>query len=308
MSKGKGFGKVILFGEHFVVYGLPGIASGIDRSVEAEISRIDDEDIVFDDAIFGEVVSRNGDSDHVLCRLFDAMFLDLGLSGVRITISGTCIPGSGMGYSAALCVALARAVNSCFGFGWSPGQINEIAYNGEMLSHGKPSGIDNSCATYGSLVWFEKNLSGKKDKILPFRCGKQLFLVLVSSGIRHDTKKAVELVKAGREQDRELFDKMFKEAETVAYEAKECLIKGDVGRVGLLMNKNQELLRQIGVSCRELENLIDIALVSGALGAKLIGAGLGGSIAALCKDKEHQELIAGKFRDEGFNSVKVKIR
>ena len=118
MAIGRGFGKIILFGEHFVIYGLPGIASGINKYVQAEINGVDSGDILFDDKIFGEIISKKNNPSHILCRLFDAMFSNLNLNSLKITITGNCLPASGMGYSAALNVALARAVSSFLKLGW----------------------------------------------------------------------------------------------------------------------------------------------------------------------------------------------
>ena len=93
----------------------------------------------------------------------------------------------------------------------------------------------------------------------------------------------------------------------MAHEAKKELIAGNEKKVGELLNKNQELLKEIGVSSRELELLCETALAAGALGAKLTGAGMGGCMFALAKDKKHQKKIAREFEKEGFDSYITKV-
>lgn len=308
MAIGKGFGKVILFGEHFVVYGLPGIASRIDKYVRVEINTIEENDIIFNDKIFREIVSKKDNPTHILCRLFDVMFSDLNPGSLKITITGNCLPRSGMGYSAALNVALARAINSFLHLKWNDKKISEIAYKGEGLIHGTPSGIDNTCATYGSLVWFEKDMEGGKNKIILFKPGKPIFFVLGNTKIKHDTKKSIDLVRNNKEKNPDLFDKIFSEEKSILSKAKIAIEKEDTEEIGLLMNKNQELLRKIGVSCKELEILIEIALKNGTLGAKLIGAGRGGLMIALCRNIKQQGLIVKAYKKCGFDGTKIKIK
>ena len=176
MSTGKGYAKIILFGDHFAVYGIPVIATAIDKYVEIKVEKINENDIIFDDKIFHEKVSKKDNSNHINNKLFDDMFSDLNLNCVKFTVSGTAIPRAGMGYSAAFNVALARAVNKYLKLNWSDQEINKISYKGECISHGISSGIDNACATYKSLLWFEKNLDSKKDKIIPLRTKTELIL------------------------------------------------------------------------------------------------------------------------------------
>lgn len=308
MAIGKGFAKLILFGEHFVVAGLPGIASGIDKYVQVEIDSVKEDDIIFNDKFFSETVSKRDSPNHILCKLFDAMFSNLGLRSLKITITGNCFPRSGMGYSAALNVALARAINLFSKLGWDENDINQIAYKGECLVHGTPSGIDNTCATYGSLVWFEKNLKGGENEVVPFKPGKPMFFVLGDTKIRHDTKKAIKMVMDNKKKNPTLFNKIFSKEENIISQVKKLIETGAMEKIGSLMNENQKILRKIGVSCEELEILIKIALENGAFGAKLTGAGCGGLMMCLCKDAAHQELIIQAYQAIGFSGIKVMIK
>lgn len=307
MNTGKGYAKIILFGDHFAVYGIPVIAAAIDRYVEIKAEKINEDDIVFDDRIFHEKTSKKNDPNHISSRLFDAMFPDLNLNRIKFTVSGTAIPRAGMGYSAAFNVALARAVSEYLGSNWSDREINKISYKGECVSHGTASGIDNACAAYRSLLWFEKNLDNRENKIIPFRIKTELTLVLGDSKIAHNTKEIIADVRRRAKEDPDEFRKILAEANEIALEAKRSLEESDLKKIGFLMNRNHKLLKQIGVSCPELEKLIDIALTNKALGAKITGAGVGGLIVALCKDEKHQGLIAKEIERKGFRAVKVKL-
>ncbi|MEA2098389.1 MAG: mevalonate kinase [Patescibacteria group bacterium] len=301
MSTGKGYAKIILFGDHFAIYGIPAIATAIDKYVKIETEEINEDDIIFDDRIFYEKISKKDEPYHISSRIFDAMFSNLNLNHVKFTVSGTAIPKIGMGYSAAFNVALARAVSEYLKLNWNDQKINEISYKGECVSHGNASGIDNACATYRSLLWFEKN------KIMPFKIGAELKLVLCDSKISHNTKEIVTNVRRRAEENPDKFGKILIEAKKIVIEAKESLEEKDFKKVGILMNKNHKLLEQIGVSCLELEKLVDIALTNKALGAKITGAGGGGAVVMLCRDEEHQNFLAEKIEKENFKAMKVKL-
>ena len=307
MSTGKGYAKVILFGDHFSIYGVPAIVTAIDKYVKIEAEKINKNDIIFDDKVFHEKISKKNEPYHISSKIFDAMFSDLNLNRVKFTVSGTTTPKIGMGYSAAFNVAFARAVNEYLKLNWNDQKINEISYKGECVSHGNASGIDNACATYRSLLWFEKGVNSKENKIMPFKIGSELILVLCDSKIKHNTKEIVANVRRRAKKDPDKFGKILLEAKRIVIEAKESLEKKDFKKVGVLMNRNHKLLMQIGVSCLELEKLVDIALTNKALGAKITGAGGGGAVVMLCKDEKHQNFLAEKVEKENFKAMKMKL-
>ena len=311
-SSGRGYGKVILFGEHFVVYGLPGIASGIDKFVEVTAENLEDSDevIVVDNVYFNETVSSKTNPEHIKISGPEAMFKDepeVDLKGLKLTYNGTLSKGGGLGFSAALGVAMARAINNLYCLGWKDDKIFEVAMKWESIAHGTPSGIDPACATYGSLIWFEKNMQGGKNRIQPFSAGKPVLLVIGDTGVPRRTKEAVMAVRQRKEENPEEYEKIFAEAEKIFYEAKSALESGEVTDLGKLMNKNQELLRRIGVSSPELETMIKTSIEKGALGAKLTGAGCGGNMIALCENEGVQDKIIYSLEQAGFKGIKVEI-
>jgi mevalonate kinase len=310
-NMGKGYAKIILFGEHFVVYGLPGIAAGIDKYVQFEAQKVkDSDDILFDDKVFNEKISMKAKPDHIKLKIFNAMFADeefVPKKGIKFIINSTFPAGGGLGYSSAFCVAMARSINNLFDQGWKDEKINELAYKGECVAHGKPSGIDNTCATYGTLIYFEKNLEGGKNKAKPFKCGKPLYLVIADSGVKHDTKEAVSDVAKRKESDEKEFAKLCDEAKRIASKAKTELGYGGIIEVGKLMKQNHELLKTIGVSCPEIEQIVRIMNFEGALGAKLTGAGMGGNVIALCENERHQDKIIASLTGKGYKAIKAKV-
>ena len=292
MGKGYGYGKVILFNEHFVVYGVPAIASAIDKKTIAEVKK-SNRDIINDDrdATPGYKEEKFHQQVESIKRIKEKMGVK---DSFEIRLYGDLKATSGVGASAASCVAIARAIADELKMKLSDDEINEIAYEGEKAYHGTPSGIDNTCATFGGLIWFVKGKEIEKIKV-----SKPVEIVMGDTGITTDTKKAVEGVRERK------YDEIFEEAQKIAHEAKKAIMQEDWKKVGILMNRNHELLRQIEVSCDELDMLVEIARKNGALGAKLTGSGLGGYMVALTPG--NQEKVARAIEAEGFFALRAKI-
>ncbi|MEE9323781.1 MAG: mevalonate kinase [Candidatus Aenigmarchaeota archaeon] len=304
-AEGHGFGKVILFGEHFVVYGLPAIASGIDKSVKAGVEK-NENGIMFDDKNFNSTVSFEKQRDHILSRTFEKVFEYFGVKDVRITISGDVVPMAGMGYSAALAVAVIRALNEFTGKGISNEEVNKLAYECEEVSHGTPSGIDNTCATYGKIIWFKKN-EGGKNTIEPIDLKGSLLLVMGNTGKKGNTKELIESVRERKGREPGKYEEIFSRAEMLVKRAKERIISLDLKGWGELMDDNHSLLQEIGVSSPELDKLCGLAKENGALGAKLTGAGGGGFMIALTENEDTREKVAKAIEREGFETLRTKI-
>jgi len=302
MGIGHGYGKVILFNEHFVVYGIPAIASAIDKKTIAEVKKCEGKDFIIHDnreATPGYKEEKLDQQKESIIRIKKAMGID---DCIEIWLHGDLKAASGVGASAASCAAIARAIADEFGLNLSDERINEIAYEGEKAYHGSPSGIDNTCATFGGLVWFIKGKGMERLKI-----ERPVEIVMGDTGIVANTKKAVAGVRERKEKYKEKYEQIFSEAEKLAYDAREALLKMDWEKVGQLMNKNHELLQQIEVSCKELDFLVEIARENGAYGAKMTGGGLGGYMVALTPGEELQEKVAKAIEKEGFYALRTKI-
>jgi len=309
MGKGSGFGKVILFGEHFVVHGIPGIVSAIDSTTNSEVKRTDKIIEVHDErrGSKGYAEEKKFQQLESINRMLEKMNLSPENTGLNIWLGGS-LPGfSGLGASAASSVAIARAIAEEFNLSFSDQEINEIAYEAEKAYAGNPSGIDNTAATFGGLLWFKKNLVGGPNIIEEISIKKPVEIIIGSTGIVANTKAMVNGVADRKKANPEIYDPLFEKAEGLASEARKSIQQFDLIKFGELMDMNHGLLREINVSCKELDFLVDISKEQGAYGAKLTGGGGGGCMTALTPGKELQEKVAKKIEKEGFQVLRTKI-
>ena len=186
-----------------------------------------------------------------------------------------------------------------------PNQRSSI--QSRKITHGTPSGIDNSCATYGTVIWFEKNMKGGENTIRPFKCGKSLLCLLVDTGIKHDTKKAVTMVRENKEKEPKKYNKLFSEYKNIVSKAKKEIQYGGVEEIGKLMNQNHALLKELNISTKEIDEIIKIATFENARGAKITGAGMGGNVLILCYNEAQQNKLMEMYATKNYNSIKIKI-
>jgi mevalonate kinase len=306
-GEGIGFGKAIVFNEHFVVYNVPAIVSAIGRYTLAKVESINSSGWRLNDnrkATPNYKESKIDQQKDSINRIVKKLDLDLSKNGVEIKLEGNLYCASGIGASAASCVAIARALSEHFKLELSDEEINDVAYEGEKGYHGTPSGIDNTASTFGGLIWFEKGENNVMDKI---ELHNPVEIVMGNTGKVADTTKAVAEVRERKERNPEKYKPIFDRAENIAYLAKNAFQNEDYKELGKLMNENHKLLQQIEVSSRELDFLVKLARDNGAYGAKLTGGGLGGNIIALTPGRELQEEVATAIEKEGFQTLKTVI-
>jgi len=309
MGRGSGFGKVILFGEHFVVHGAPGIVSAIDSTVDADVKKTGEGIAVRDErkGAKGYTQKKRGQQKESIERMLRTMGIDLEKAVLDIWLGGNLPVFSGIGASAASSVAIARAIAEEFEMDLSDEKINEIAYEAEKAYAGTPSGIDNTAATYGGLIWFKRNLSGGPNTIEKLGIREPVEIIIGNTGIVADTKEMVAGVAARKKRNPGKYNPLFKQAEDLAFSARRALEEFDLRKVGELMNENHRVLQEIEVSCKELDYLVNLARTQGAFGAKLTGGGGGGCMVALTPGKESQEAVAAAMEKEGFKVLRTKI-
>jgi mevalonate kinase len=199
-------------------------------------------------------------------------------------------------------VAIARALSDEFGLDFSDDRVNEIAYEGERAYHGTPSGVDNTAATYGGLLWFVR---GRPIQRISIR--RPVEIVMGNTGLVANTEAAVAGVRERKQKYPEKYNKIFKEAEELAHIARKALVDYDLRAVGKLMDENHRQLQAIEVSCKELDFLVELARANGAYGAKMTGGGLGGNIVALTPGKDLQDRVARAIKKEGFDALMTRI-
>jgi mevalonate kinase len=288
-------GKVVLLGEHAVVYGVPAIAAGIERGVEAfaELSATSTLRI-------GER-RATADDDSELGRGFRALLQALGAPPVRVEAKLELPPGSGLGASAALGVAIARAVLSAAEQATDGARVLSAAAAWEGIYHGNPSGIDAAAAAHDGCIWFEKGVG-----MQPLSLARDLVLAIGLAGPPASTKAMVESVARLRERRPAVVDKALEGIRALVKNARLCLESGDLPGLGSLMNYNQMLLAGLFVSTEGIERCCALAREAGALGAKLTGAGGGGAVLALC-DADFEPILAA-WRTAGIECFGSRVR
>jgi mevalonate kinase len=311
LGTGSGFGKVILFGEHFVVYGIPSIVSAISDFTIAEVkpdTRIDDRDFFITDKrpeTPGYKKKKQEQQEASIKLMLETLPLELEEKTLFIEFGGPLLAASGVGASAASCVAFARALNDEYKLRMTDDEINKMAYEGEKGYHGQsPSGVDNTAATFGGLIQFKK---GKTPKFEHIKSPEKVEIVMGNTGLTADTTEVVGGVRLRKERDPEKYNTIFQSVADLIPKARAALENGDYSSIGKIMQENHGLLQEIEVSCEELDLLVEVSIKNGALGAKLTGTGRGGYMIALTPGQKLQEKVASAIKDLGFSVLKTSI-
>src|SRR4030095_333384 len=298
MGKGVGKGKIILFGEHFVVYGSPAIAGGISNSANVTVKKAEKKRIVTKQTVVEEL-SLAG---------IEAVLKSMGIKDkYEVRLDGDLPTYGGLGSSAAFCVGLVRALCDELGTHMTNEQVNNHAYAGEMAFHGNPSGIDNTMATHGGVVEFRRGKSMAESKFEFIEVKKPLDFVVSFSGKYSPTPKMVERVRKFKSEDEEEFRQITEEFMAIYIEARKAIEKGKIDQIGALMNSNQSLLSELGGSDELNDRIVKIAMKAGALGAKVTGGGGGGCCIALAGSQSDAKKIADSLKKEGFESFPTQI-
>lgn len=277
-------GKAILFGEHAVVYGQPAIAIPIHQVsvkaiVKADILAPEGRISVQSEAIGLDATLSKLSKDDALSMAIRNTLKHFSVErapAFQLKIVSDIPVASGLGSGAAVSAAVIRAVAGFLGQTISDAAVSAIAYESEKSHHGTPSGIDNTVVSFGKAVYFEK---GREAEV--FEIGRPFDLLIADTGVASKTKAVVDQVRASWQENAALLERIFKDIGAISQQARKAMRLGDIEKLGVLMNQNQSLLAEMGVSSPELERLVLAALNAGALGAKLSGAGQGGNMIAL---------------------------
>ena len=277
-------GKIILFGEHAVVYGRPAIAVPV-REVfaTAEVTEItptaqgeihlEAPDIQLDSWL--HELSPNHPCARIIHLTLDEIDPET-FRPIRLRITSTIPISSGLGSGTAVSIAVIRALSTHLGQPLPLHRQSALAFEVEKIHHGTPSGIDNTVVTYDQPIYF---VHGEEPEILP--CETPFTLVLGDTGRTSPTAVAVGHVRQAWQEDTPQYEAAFDAMGQIASQARMCIMQDRVQELGPLMNRNQALLEDIHVGSSELRVLVDAARASGASGAKLSGAGLGGNMIAM---------------------------
>lgn len=311
ITKATAPGKIILFGEHAVVYGRPAVAAPV-TEVRAQAIVEDSPQagvrLVAPDIGRDYWLSEAGPQDPFARSIWVVMEAAAisELPDLRITIHSTIPIASGLGSGAAMAAAVIRALVQHLGLRQLAidERISDLTYQVEKLLHGTPSGIDNTVVAYEKSVYFVRE--EPHNRIETLVAAKPLHILVADTGVASATKSVVGDVRRQWLAEPERFERIFDGCGRIARLARRAIERGAIPELGQLMIDNHTLLREMTVSSVELDNLVKVAASAGALGAKLSGAGRGGNMIALVTQVT-EESVRQALLSAGATSVKQSI-
>ncbi len=302
-----GHGKVILLGEHAVVYGSHAIAAPIPLAMQAVVSDSESEGIHLLISRWGveERLQKGKEYKHSIFKSLHLILHELSLEkeNIKIEVFPHVPRAMGLGGSASLAVAIIRALSERFNLNLTDEQISKLAFKSEQIVHGTASGIDNTLATYGKFLLYRK---GDPPIIEEIKVPKPIRIVIGLTWTESLTAKMVSRVREAWQSNKRLYNHIFNEIDKLVLQAVKAIERYDLPQLGQLMNINQGLLNALQVSGREIEELVEIARNHGALGAKLTGGGGGGAVIALCPD--NAEEVATAIINAGYRAYITDLK
>ena len=306
MGRGIGYGKTILFGEMFAIFGIPVIASALSMTADAEVVQTSSGGWNIRDErreAKGYKEEKKGMQIESLERVFQ--HLRFRPEHLRIRLSGDLPAMSGIGATGASSVAIVRALAQEFNLRLSEDEVNAAAYQAEIAYHGPTtSGIDNMISTYGAVIALTR---GEPNVVRKLRLQQPVEVVIGDTGIIANTKTLLAALGERKKSSPERYGRIMEEARQIAEEAMISIQRFDLEKIGRLMDRNQSLLQEADISCPELDLLVTLSRKAGALGAKLTGSGGGGCMLALTPGKDLQEKVATAIESRGFQALRSRL-
>jgi hydroxymethylglutaryl-CoA reductase len=304
-AMGVGYGKVVLLGEHAVVYGRHAIAAPIPLTIKALVEDCDEGlHLLIPRWGVEYQLASNPQERRSFERPAGVVLDKLGLSGrsMRIEVFPEVPRSMGLGGSAAMAVAIVRALDKHFKLGLSDQDVNALAFESEKVAHGNPSGLDNTLACFAKPLVFRM---GDPPLVEPLNITQPIAAVIGMTGYEGLTAKTVGRVGEAWKKDQKLYERIFDQIDALTLRGVEAIRDNDLKHLGELMNICHGMLNALQVSTPELEQLVDISREHGALGAKLTGGGGGGSIIAITDGDTAP--IVNAIRAAGFQALAVNL-
>lgn len=310
-------GKLMLFGEHAVVYGKPCIVTAVDHRMSVSINYNEDDIIILNAPEVNikdlKVNLKDLKKEHpkgakFVLKAVDNFFDKYNVNkGLKINTKSEFSSLFGFGSSSAVTVSTIKALSILFNIAMTKKEIFDLSYKTVLDIQGSGSGFDVAAATWGGTLYYVKG-----GKIMEELEIDNIPLIVGYTGIKADTVTLMNSVKKQMEDEPERISKIYNDMEKIADESKKYFYKKDWKMIGKFMNDNQNLLRQIKVSTPELERLIGASIKAGAYGAKLSGAGGGDCMIALGindninKIEKSIESMGGKIIQVNSNAEGVR--
>jgi len=299
-------GKVILFGEHFVVYGVKAILCAINKRVIVRAEKIKEKKIYIKSNIGDLILEPNKPISEIDSPLKPFYYLANKLlqtqnqtTGIKIIVESDIPIGVGLGSSSACCVAGAAAISGLF-VKISKEEILKLAISAEKTIFQNTSGADCTVCTFGGIMEYDKKNGFTKIKSEP-----DFHLVIANSNVKHSTETVVAKVKQFKEENEIRFSSLCNDESKLVEDVLKLLSDNNIKELGQKIIQNQEYLETIGVSNKKLRDMIQVGQKS-SFGAKITGAGGGGCIFALT-DESNLEYSIKQFKDKNYECFSVKI-
>ena len=303
-SKASAPGKVILFGEHFVVYGVKAILCAINKRVTVTAEKIKEKKISIKSGIGDLELELNKPISEIDSPLKPFYYLANKMiqnqsTGIEIKIESDIPLGAGLGSSSACCVAGAAAISKLFSEKTKK-EILELAIEAEKTIFKNTSGADCTVCTYGGIIEYEKEKGFIKIKSEP-----NFHLIIANSNIKHSTESIVSKVKQFKNEDTERFSKLCNDESKLIEDVLQLLKENNIQKLGQKVVQNQKYLETLGISNEKLKDMIKIGQES-SFGTKITGAGDGGCVFSLTDESNLENTING-FKKKNYDCFSVKI-
>jgi len=302
-------GKIILFGEHAVVYGRPALAAPVNQvcarcQVETGPAGQGIEIVAGDlDQRFNLGAAPANDPLALVVQQTLTTLAVPATPDLSIKITSTIPIARGLGSGAAVSTAIVKALASYLQQPLAPQVVSNIVFEVEKIHHGAPSGIDNTVVAFGQPIFFQRG-----QPIIRLKVHSPLTFVIGDTGVKSPTYKVVADLRARRAGDVARYERYFDQIGAIAVQAREAIEQGRLADVGKYMTENQAILSEIDVSSPDLNRLVEAALTAKALGAKLSGAGWGGNMIALARPEEAQTIAQALLRAGASHTLVTEVK